>query len=207
MFEKYILLLLFLGIKILDLKAQTDEKIRFKPRYSQTTNAGAVIPISNLAETNNTGFNFGTVIEGDLSPHFFTRFTWDNFQFSYAQKAKIGNQLMDINGSNNGNAFYLSGGYYTDINKWKYYSFVGAGYVILNNPKIKTDLIDNANYTYLSNQNSSSLCLNWGVGVGYKMSSNEKLILEGNFINMPHISSSSFLTLQIGYRIFFTTSK
>lgn len=49
MSKKKSFFIVFLSLKILHLKAQTHEKIQFKPRFSQTTTMGVVIPLSNLA--------------------------------------------------------------------------------------------------------------------------------------------------------------
>jgi hypothetical protein len=201
------LLLMLLTVKLLELKAQNLEKPRFKIRYSQTTNVGGVMPLDNLSDRNSAGFNFGTVVEGDLSPHVFARFTWDNFQFGFSQKTTIGTKTISINGTNGGNAFYFSGGYYTDVRKWKYYAFAGAGYTTLNDPEVQNDVIDGANYTYLSNQNLGSLSLNLGIGTGYTLSLNEKLTLEANFLHLPNIDNSAFLSFQIGYRVAIASPK
>jgi hypothetical protein len=193
--------ILFLSLKLLNLQAQTREKMPFKPRFAQITNLGTVIPLGFLTEKNKFGFNSGTVLEANVSPHYFARFTWDYFQFRYAQIATIGSQIIDVNNANNGNAFYFSGGYYTEVKKLKYYTFVGAGYTILNDPKLKTELIDNVSYTYLSNQNSSGLSLNWGFGVGYKMSLKGQIKIEANFYHLPFLNNMSYMSIQFGYHV------
>jgi hypothetical protein len=194
--------ILFLSLKLLNLQAQTIEKIRFKPRFAQITNLGTAIPLGILTEKNKFGFNSGTVLEAEVSLHYLVRFTWDYFQFRYAQKATIGSQIIDVSNANNGNAFYFSGGYYTEVKKLKYYTFVGVGYTLLNDPKLKTELIDNVSYTYLSNQNSSGLSLNWGIGVGYKMSLKDQIKIEANSYHLPFVNSMSYMSIQLGYHIY-----
>jgi hypothetical protein len=194
--------ILFLSLKLLNLQGQTREKMHFKPRFAQITNLGAAIPLGILTEKNKFGFNSGTALEADVSPHYFVRFTWDYFQFRYVQKATIGSQIIDVSNANNGNAFYFSGGYYTEVKKLKYYTFVGVGYTMLNDPELKTELIDNVNYTYLSNQNSSGLNLNWGIGVGYKLSSKEQIKIETNFYHLPFLNNMSYMSMQLGYHVY-----
>jgi hypothetical protein len=208
MTKKYIQLLLLFSVKVLIMKAQTIENKDFKPRFALSTNVGLVIPLGRFSDKNSIGNSFSTVLDYDFLRHAFVRFTWDSFQFEYSKKEKIGNRIVDVNGANNGNAYYLSSGYYTDINKWKLYSFVGMGYITINDPKLNVEAIDNTSYAYLTNQNSASLSLNFGLGVGFKISSNEKMTLEANVLHLPNIADKiTYATTQIGYRLFFTQSK
>jgi hypothetical protein len=194
--------LLFFNLKLLNLFAQTEEKVRLKPRFSITTNMGIVIPMNDLAEKNNIGFNGGTVVECDLSRHFFVRITWDYFQFRFVEKTKIGPKFIEINGKNNGNAFYLSSGNHFYFKKWNYYPFLGAGFTLLNDPKIRTILFNNNQFTYLSNQNARLFSLNTGFGVGYKITNKELLKLETNFFYLNKLNKNIYCSAQLGYHVF-----
>jgi hypothetical protein len=202
MSKKKSFLILILGLKLLNLQAQSNEKIRFKPRLSQTTNMGVVIPLSNLADKNKFGFHSGTVVEVDVLPHIFLRLTWDFFQLRFTEKVAIGNQLMDVYSNNNGNAFYLSGGFQKAKKQWKYYTFAGAGLTLLNDPKLETLAFDKAQFTYLSNQNAQFLSLNLGVGVGYMLSNKEQMKIETNFFYLPDRENTAYLSLQLGYHLY-----
>jgi hypothetical protein len=202
MSKKKPFLILILGLKLLNLQAQSGGKMRFKPRLSQTTNMGVVIPLSNLADKNKFGFHSGTVFEADVLSHIFLRLTWDFFQLRYTEKVAIGNQFMDVFSKNNGNAFYVSGGYKTAIKQWSYYTFAGGGLTLLNDPKLETVLFDKAQFMYFSNQNTEVLSLNLGIGVGYKFSFKEQIKIETNFFHLPNKNNSAYLSLQLGYHLY-----
>jgi hypothetical protein len=202
MSNKVQFLILFLSLKLLNLQAQAGGKIRFKPRLSQTTNMGVVMPIGHLAEKNKFGFHSGTVVEVDVLPHIFLRLTWDFFQLRYTEKVAIGNQFMDIFSKNNGNAFYVSGGYKTAIKQWSYYTFAGGGLTLLNDPKLETVIFDKVQFMYFSNQNTQVLSLNLGIGVGYKFSFKEQIKIETNFFHLPNRGNAAYLSLQLGYHLY-----
>jgi hypothetical protein len=199
--------ILILGLKILNLQAQGGKKAWFKPHISQTTNMGMVIPIGHFANNNNFGFHSATVVEADVTPHFFARITWDFFQLRYVQKITIGHPFIVAKSKNNGNAFYLSGGYKTSFKQWNYYTFAGAGLTLLNDPKLTTTIFDHGQYTYLSNQNSKNLSINWGFGVGHKLSSKEQVKIEINFFQLPFNDSISYLSFQLGYHLYLNNPK
>jgi hypothetical protein len=207
MSKKKPFLILILGLNLLNLQAQSNGKIRFKPRLSQTTNMGVVIPLSTLADKNKLGFHSATVFEADVLPHIFLRLTWDFFQLRYTEKVAIGRQFVDIFSKNNGNAFYLSGGFQKEKKEWKYYTFAGAGLTLLNDPKLKTVAFDKAQFTYLSNQNAQFLSLNLGIGVGYQLSHKEQMKIETNFFYLPNKASTAYLSLQLGYHLYLNNPK
>jgi hypothetical protein len=202
MSKKKPFLILILGLKLLNLQAQSNGKMRFKPRLSQTTNMGVVIPLSNLADKNKFGFHSATVFEADVLPHLFVRLTWDFFQLRYTEKVAIDNQFIDVFSNNNGNAFYLSGGFQKVTKQWKFYTFAGAGLTLLNDPKLETVVFDKAKFSYLSNQNDQFLSLNLGIGVGYRLSSKEQIKIENNLFYLPNRENTFYLSLQLGYHLY-----
>jgi hypothetical protein len=207
MSKKKSFLIFILSLKLLNLQAQSNEKMRFKPRFSQTTNMGVVIPLSNLAEKNKFGFHSGTVVEADVSPRIFLRLTWDFFQLRYTEKVAIDNQFMDVYSNNNGNAFYLSGGFQKVTKQWKYYTFAGAGLTLLNDPKLETVVFDKAQFSYLSNQNDRFLSLNLGIGAGYRLSNKEQIKIESNLFYLPNRENTFYLSLQLGYHLYLNNPK
>jgi hypothetical protein len=207
MSKKKSFFILFLSLKMLNLQAQAREKIRFKPHFSQTTSMGVAIPIGNLADKNRFGFHSATVVEADVSPHFFARLTWDFFQLRYVETIAIGNQFMDVRSNNIGNAFYLSAGYQKAIKQWKYYGFFGSGLTLFNDPKLETVVVDNVRFTYLSNQNVEGFSLNLGIGVAYKLSFKEQIKIETNFLHLPNLDNSAYLSLQLGYNLYLNNPK
>lgn len=207
MSKKQFLLLFFLGVKIYSIQGQTTEKLPFKRKYGMSSNFGIMLPLGRFSEKNTSGGNLGLVIESDITPSVFVRLTWDNFNFSFAQQTKIGSQNIDINGSNDGDAVYLSSGYYKNVGKWRCYTFTGLGFTTLDDPKIENQKIDGVNYTYLSNQNANSLMFNLGLGTGFKISSNERINLEINSFYLANIGKNTFfLSAQLGYKMFFRSS-
>lgn len=199
--------ILFISFKLMTLKAQSRDKIRFRPHFSQTTTMGVVIPLSNLAEKNRFGFHSGTVVEADLSPDFFVRVTWDFFQLRYKEKTMIGNQSLDIYSNNNGNAFYVSSGFQKAKKRWKYYGFAGSGLTLLNDPKCETVLWDNTRFSYLSNQNAQALSLDLGIGTAYRRSNKEQFKIEINLFFMPNLREMTYLSLQLAYHLYLNNPK
>jgi hypothetical protein len=207
MSKKKPFLIFILSLKLLNLQAQSNGKIRFKPRFSQTTNMGVVIPLSNLADKNKFGFHSATVFEADVLPHIFLRLTWDFFQLRYTERVAVGNQFKDVFSKNNGNAFYLSGGFQKEKKEWKYYTFAGAGLALLNDPKLETLVFDKTEFRYLSNQNARVLSLNLGIGVGYRLSNKEQMKIESNFFYLPNKENTAYLSLQLGYHLYLNNPK
>jgi hypothetical protein len=208
MIRKVRFLVLFLILHSFCVNGQNTDSKRFKRRYALSSNFGIAIPTSNFDNKNNLGTNLGVVLEADLKAHLFTRFSWDVTQFNYLVQNEIGGKLVDIKAKNNGNAFYFSLGYYKNIANWRFYSFAGIGFATLSDPKLTTLLIGNANYAYLSNQNSSSLTANYGIGAGYRLSPNERIMIESSFMQMPDIvDNATYFSINLVYRVFFTEPK